>query len=38
MKPGLATNPLAFVNEPDLDLDGEAELGATPEIPSPNLR
>ncbi len=31
------TNPLAFVNEPDLDLDGEPELGVTPEIPSPNL-
>jgi len=31
------SNPLAFVNEPDLDLDGEPELGVTPEIPSPNL-
>jgi len=31
------TNPLAFVNEPDLDLDGEPELGVTPEIPSPTL-
>ncbi|WP_445635732.1 Ribonuclease E [Nostoc sp. DSM 114161] len=32
-----STNPLAFVNEPDLDLDGEPELGVTPEIPSPTL-
>ncbi|MBD2678996.1 MULTISPECIES: Rne/Rng family ribonuclease [Nostoc] len=31
------TNPLAFVNEPDLDLDGEPELGVMPEIPSPTL-
>ncbi|MDZ8106073.1 MAG: Rne/Rng family ribonuclease [Nostoc sp. DedQUE12a] len=31
------SNPLAFVNEPDLDLDGEPELGVTPEIPSPTL-
>ncbi|MBE8986132.1 Rne/Rng family ribonuclease [Nostoc sp. LEGE 12450] len=30
-------NPLAFVNEPDLDLDVEPELGVTPEIPSPTL-
>ncbi|MCF2148767.1 Rne/Rng family ribonuclease [Desmonostoc muscorum LEGE 12446] len=30
-------NPLAFVNEPDLDLDAEPELGVTPEIPSPTL-
>ncbi|MFN6564800.1 MAG: ribonuclease E/G [Nostoc sp. ChiSLP01] len=32
-----SNNPLAFVNEPDLDLDGEPELGVTPEIPSPTL-
>ncbi|MBW4614997.1 MAG: Rne/Rng family ribonuclease [Desmonostoc vinosum HA7617-LM4] len=31
-----AANPLAFVNDPDLDLDGEAELEA-PEIPSPSI-
>jgi ribonuclease E len=30
-------NPLAFVNEPDLDLDVEPELGIIPEIPSPTL-
>ncbi|MEH2081020.1 MAG: Rne/Rng family ribonuclease [Nostoc sp.] len=30
-------NPLAFVNEPDLDLDTEPELGVAPEIPSPTL-
>ncbi|MEH2054139.1 Rne/Rng family ribonuclease [Nostoc sp.] len=30
-------NPLAFVNEPDLDLDVEPELGSAPEIPSPTL-
>ncbi|MEH2108863.1 Rne/Rng family ribonuclease [Nostoc sp.] len=30
-------NPLAFVNEPDLDLDVEPELGVAPEIPSPTL-
>jgi ribonuclease E len=30
-------NPLSFVNEPDLDLDVEPELGVAPEIPSPTL-
>ncbi|MEH2420260.1 MAG: Rne/Rng family ribonuclease [Nostoc sp.] len=30
-------NPLAFVNEPDLDLDVEPELGVVPEIPSPTI-
>jgi ribonuclease E len=30
-------NPLAFVNEPDLDLDPENEIVATPEIPAPSL-
>ncbi|MBD2528254.1 Rne/Rng family ribonuclease [Nostoc flagelliforme FACHB-838] len=30
-------NPLAFVNEPDLDLDVEPEIGFVPEIPSPTL-
>ena len=30
-------NPLAFVNESDLDLDVEPELGVAPEIPSPTL-
>ena len=33
----IVTNPLAFVNEPDLDLDVEPELGIAPEIPSPTL-
>ncbi|MBD2413198.1 ribonuclease E/G [Nostoc calcicola FACHB-389] len=32
-----SVNPLAFVNEPDLDLDAEPELGVTSEIPSPTL-
>jgi ribonuclease E len=30
-------NPLAFVHEPDLDLDAENEIVATPEIPAPSL-
>lgn len=33
----VVTNPLAFVNEPDLDLDIEPVLGVAPEIPSPTL-
>ena len=33
----IVPNPLAFVNEPDLDLDVEPEIGVTPEIPSPTL-
>ncbi|MEH1806784.1 Rne/Rng family ribonuclease [Nostoc sp.] len=33
----IVPNPLAFVNEPDLDLDVEPELGVAPEIPSPTL-
>lgn len=33
----LVPNPLAFVNEPDLDLDVEPEIGVAPEIPSPTL-
>lgn len=33
----VVANPLAFVNEPDLDLDVEPELGVAPEIPSPTL-
>ncbi|MCC5646651.1 Rne/Rng family ribonuclease [Nostoc sp. CHAB 5824] len=33
----VVANPLAFVNEPDLDLDVEPELGVVPEIPSPTL-
>jgi ribonuclease E len=32
-----SANPLAFVNEPDLDLDVEPELGTTPELPLPTL-
>lgn len=30
-------NPLTFVNEPDLDIDVEPEIGVAPEIPSPTL-
>ncbi|NDJ23043.1 Rne/Rng family ribonuclease [Nostoc sp. B(2019)] len=33
----VVANPLSFVNEPDLDLDADEELGATPEIPAPSL-
>ncbi|MEH2128526.1 Rne/Rng family ribonuclease [Nostoc sp.] len=33
----IVPSPLAFVNEPDLDLDVEPELGVAPEIPSPTL-
>ncbi len=33
----LVPNPLAFVNEPDLDLDVEPEIAVAPEIPSPTL-
>jgi len=33
----VSANPLAFVNEPDLDLDAEPEIGAAPEIPAPTL-
>ncbi|WP_375497793.1 ribonuclease E/G [uncultured Nostoc sp.] len=33
----VVANPLAFVNEPDLDLDVEPELGVAQEIPSPTL-
>jgi ribonuclease E len=33
----VSANPLAFVNEPELDLDNEVELGVTPEIPAPTL-
>ncbi len=36
-EPRIVTNPLAFVNEPDLDLDAEVELTPTPEIPPPTL-
>ncbi|MEA5506169.1 Rne/Rng family ribonuclease [Halotia wernerae UHCC 0503] len=36
-EPRITAHPLAFDNEPDLDLDAEAELGTTPDIPSPNL-
>ncbi|AFY33352.1 Rne/Rng family ribonuclease [Calothrix sp. PCC 7507] len=36
-EPRVVPNPLAFVNEPDLDLDAENELVATPEIPAPSL-
>ncbi|MDZ8068062.1 MAG: Rne/Rng family ribonuclease [Nostoc sp. DedQUE08] len=33
----IVPSPLTFVNEPDLDLDIEPELGVAPEIPSPTL-
>lgn len=33
----IVSNSLAFVNEPDLDLDGEVELTPTPDIPPPTL-
>ncbi|MDZ8096317.1 MAG: Rne/Rng family ribonuclease [Nostoc sp. DedQUE05] len=33
----IVPSPLTFVNEPDLDLDIEPELGIAPEIPSPTL-
>ncbi|MDZ8257095.1 Rne/Rng family ribonuclease [Nostoc sp. ChiQUE01b] len=33
----IVPNPLAFVNEPDLDLDVEPELGVVSEVPSPTL-
>ncbi|WYL95634.1 MAG: Rne/Rng family ribonuclease [Gloeotrichia echinulata IR180] len=36
-EPRILTNPLAFINEPDLDLDAEVELTPTPEIPPPTL-
>lgn len=29
--------PLGYINESDLDLDNDVELGTTPEIPSPSL-
>ncbi|MBD2345034.1 Rne/Rng family ribonuclease [Anabaena subtropica] len=32
----ITTNPLGFISEPDLDIDGDVELGQ-PELPSPNL-
>ena len=36
-EPRLITNPLSFVNEPDLEIDNEPELPATPEISSPSI-
>ncbi|MEH2066090.1 MAG: Rne/Rng family ribonuclease [Nostoc sp.] len=33
----IVPNPLTFVNEPDLDIDVEPEIGVAPEIPSPTL-
>ncbi|MBD2251401.1 Rne/Rng family ribonuclease [Nostoc parmelioides] len=33
----ITANPLAFINESDLDLDGDVELSAPPELPTPNL-
>ena len=36
-EPRLITNPLSFVNEPDLDIDAEPEPPPTPEISSPSI-
>ncbi|MBW4611586.1 MAG: Rne/Rng family ribonuclease [Hassallia sp. WJT32-NPBG1] len=36
-EPRLITNPLSFVNEPDLEIDSEPEPAATPEISSPSI-
>ncbi|MBW4645400.1 MAG: Rne/Rng family ribonuclease [Goleter apudmare HA4340-LM2] len=36
-EPRVTTNPLAFVNESDLDIDHENELVAPPELPIPNI-
>jgi ribonuclease E len=36
-EPRVTPHPLTFVNEPDLDLDGEGELGGPPELPLPTL-
>ncbi|QIR37317.1 ribonuclease E/G [Tolypothrix sp. PCC 7910] len=33
----IVNNPLAFVNDPDLDLDADNELAPAPEIPPPSL-
>jgi len=33
----ITANPLAFISESDLDLDGDVELSAPPELPTPNL-
>ncbi|AFY49996.1 ribonuclease, Rne/Rng family [Nostoc sp. PCC 7524] len=33
----ITNNPLGFMNDSDLDLDNDVELGNTPEIPPPNL-
>ncbi|MDJ0675547.1 MAG: Rne/Rng family ribonuclease [Calothrix sp. MO_167.B42] len=36
-EPRVAPNPLAFINEPDLDMDVENELPVTSELPPPTL-
>jgi len=36
-EPRLATNSLTFVNEPDLEIDAEGELGGREEITSPSV-
>lgn len=33
----ITTNPLGLIGEPDLDIDGDVELGTPPELPTPNL-
>ncbi|WP_066377892.1 MULTISPECIES: Rne/Rng family ribonuclease [unclassified Anabaena] len=33
----IINSPLGFMNDSDLDLDGDVELGTTPELPTPNL-
>jgi ribonuclease E len=36
-EPRISNNPLSFVNDPDLEIDGEPELPTTPEISSPSV-
>jgi ribonuclease E len=36
-EPRVITHPLAFISEPDLDMEAENELPPTPELPTPTL-
>jgi ribonuclease E len=36
-EPRINGNPISFISEPDLDLDTDVDLGAAPELPTPNL-
>ena len=36
-EPRINGNPINFISEPDLDLDTDVDLGAAPELPTPNL-